>query len=256
MTAKIDARGRGNSQRAIMSSLNGAMDLLFQDGEIRGVNVADMVRTLAASIINGWNESGSKATELSELSALFRMEGGRATTDNFRLVGPLVRVSGTGTVDIGAKTLQFKLDPKLVASLEGQGGAGKPAGFGVPVVVQGAWSSPRIYPEIAGILDNPDAAFGKLKDLGSGLFGSSPGQGNSPGNSLLKGFEGLMGPRDSGRAPSGSSRTEPNTQSRTQEKPRSQDPQSPGLSGYAVGAPGQFVAFPGQSAAGRAKSNP
>jgi len=194
MVARIDTRGGGNSERAIMSSLAGAIDLRFQDGAIRGVNIAEMIRTLGGSIINGWNESGAKRTDMTELTALFRIERGQATTDNLRLMGPLVRVSGSGTADIGAKTLQFRLDPKLVASLEGQGGAANPLGLGVPVVVQGSWSAPQIYPEIAGILDNPEAAFGKLKELGSGLLG---GQSGSAG-SLLQGLGGLLG-RDGSR---------------------------------------------------------
>jgi len=194
MVARIDTRGRGNSERAIMSSLAGAIDLRFQDGGIRGVNIAEMIRTLGGSIINGWNESGAKRTDMTELIALFRIERGQATTDNLRLMGPLVRVNGSGTADIAAKTLQFRLVPKLVASLEGQGGAANPLGLGVPVVVQGSWSAPRIYPEIAGILDNPEAAYGKLKELGSGLLS---GQSGSAG-SLLQGLGGLLG-RDGGR---------------------------------------------------------
>lgn len=191
MVARIDARGRGNSERAIMTTLGGAVDLQFQDGAIRGINIAEMIRTLGGSIISGWNESGAKRTDMSQLTALFRIDRGQATTDNLRMMGPLVRVNGTGTADIAAKTLQFRLDPKLVASLEGQGGAANPIGLGVPVVVQGSWGAPRIYPEIAGILDNPEAAFGKLKELGSGLLGS--GGQSGPAGSMIKGFEALLG---------------------------------------------------------------
>ena len=191
MVTQIDARGSGNSERAIMTTLGGAVDLQFQDGAIRGINIAEMIRTLGGSIISGWNESGAKRTDMSQLTALFRIDRGQATTDNLRMMGPLVRVNGTGTADIAAKTLQFRLDPKLVTSLEGQGGAANPIGLGVPVVVQGSWGAPRIYPEIAGILDNPEAAFGKLKELGSGLLGS--GGQSGPAGSMIKGFEALLG---------------------------------------------------------------
>jgi AsmA protein len=218
MVAKIDAHGRGSSPRAVMSSLSGAVALRFDNGEIRGVNVSQMVRTLAAKILSGWNESRAEKTDLTEMSALFRIQDGRATTDNLRLIGPLVRVSGAGTVDIGAKMLAFRLDPKVVMSLEGQGSAANPVGLGVPVVVQGPWGAPRIYPEIAGILDNPDAAFGQLRELGSGLLkgsglpklpgglspggsgsgGSTPG-GSLSGGSLTQGIESLFGTKDGGK---------------------------------------------------------
>ena len=58
---------------------------------------------------------------------------------------------------------------------EGQGRAADPVGLGIPVVIDGPWAEPRIYPEMAGILDNPDAAYAKLKEMGKGLFGASGG---------------------------------------------------------------------------------
>ena len=137
MQAKIDARGQGKSLRAVMSTLGGAVDLLVQDGEIRNVNVAKMIRTLATSTLSGWQEDKAEKTDLTQLSAFFRIDGGQATTDNLRLLGPLVRVTGTGAADLGAKTLQFRVEPKLVLSLEGQGGAVDPIGIGVPVVGAG-----------------------------------------------------------------------------------------------------------------------
>jgi AsmA protein len=163
-----------------MSTLHGAVDLSVQDGELRSVNIAKMIRFVAAGTLSGWQENKAEKTDLTQLSAFFRLEGGKASTDNLRLLGPLVRVTGAGTADIAAKTLQFRVEPKLVLSLEGQGGAADPVGIGVPVVVQGSWGTPRIYPEVAGILDNPEAAYAKLRELGQGLFGMNPGQSGIP----------------------------------------------------------------------------
>ena len=180
MQAKIDARGRGSNPRAIISTLYGAVDLSVQDGELRSVNIAKMIRFVAAGTLSGWQENKAEKTDLTQLSAFFRLEGGKASTDNLRLLGPLVRVTGAGTADLAAKTLSFRVEPKLVLSLEGQGGASDPIGIGVPVLVQGPWGAPRIYPEVAGILDNPEAAYAKLRELGQGLFGMSAGQSGIP----------------------------------------------------------------------------
>ena len=38
-------------------------------------------------------------------------------------------------------------------------------------MIEGPWGEPRIYPDMQGILDNPDAAYAKLRELGKGLFG-------------------------------------------------------------------------------------
>jgi AsmA protein len=175
LQAKLALRSTGNSQRAIMSNLGGTVFANFQDGAIRGLNVAQMIRSLTASTLSGWQESQEQATDLSQLSASFRVENGQATTSDLNLVGPLVRMTGAGTVDPPAKALAFRVEPKLVMTTEGQGRAADPVGLGIPVVIDGPWSSPRIYPDTAGILDNPDAAYAKLKEMGKGLFGAGGG---------------------------------------------------------------------------------
>jgi AsmA protein len=196
LQAKFDVRASGESERAVMSSLSGSVDARIQDGKILGINLPKMIRTLTARTLTGWQESRTESTDLSDLSASFRLEDGRATTSNLRLLGPLVRVNGSGTVDLAAKTLQFKLDPKLVASLEGQGGAADPLGFGVPVNVEGSWTDPRIYPDVAGILSDPDGAYAKLNALGQGLF--SKGQGSGL-DTLMQGLGTILGPRNDRR---------------------------------------------------------
>jgi AsmA protein len=195
LQAKLDVRASGESEREMMSSLSGMVDVRLQDGQLLGINVAKMIRTLTARTLTGWQESRTESTDLSDLSASFRLENGRATTSNIRLLGPLVRVNGSGTVDLAAKTLQFKLDPKLVASLEGQGGPADPLGFGVPVNVEGSWDDPRIYPDVAGILSDPDDAYAKLNALGQGLFGK--GQGGL--DTLMQGLGTILGPKNEGR---------------------------------------------------------
>ena len=202
MQAKIAVRSAGASQRAIMSNLNGTAFVNFQDGAIRGLNVARMIRSLASGTLSGWQETKDETTDLSQLAASFSVERGQATTTDLNLVGPLVRVTGTGTVDLGTKSLAFRVEPKLVLTTEGQGRASDPVGLGIPVVIDGPWAGPRIYPDIAGILDNPDAAYAKLKEMGKGLFG--PNSGGLGG--LINGLTGLggnQGNNPAGTPPSG-----------------------------------------------------
>jgi AsmA protein len=181
MQAKLAFRSSGASQRAIMSSLSGTAFVVFQDGAIRDLNIAKMIRSLTSGTLSGWQEGRDQTTDLTQLSASFRVEQGQATTTDLTLIGPLVRMTGTGTVDLSAKTLAFRVEPKLVMTTEGQGSAANPVGLGIPVAIEGPWAEPRIYPEIAGMLDNPDAAYAKLKEMGKGLFG--PGSGSNGGMS-------------------------------------------------------------------------
>jgi AsmA protein len=129
--------------------------------------------------LSGWQEGRDQTTDLTQLSASFRVEQGQATTNDLTLAGPLVRMTGAGTVDLPAKTLAFRVEPKLVMTTEGQGSAANPVGLGIPVAIEGPWAEPRIYPDVAGMLDNPDAAYAKLKEMGKGLFGTGAGSGMS-----------------------------------------------------------------------------
>jgi AsmA protein len=107
-------------------------------------------------------------------------------------------MTGAGTIDLGTKQIGFRVEPKLVMTTEGQGRASDPVGLGIPVMIAGPWGSPRIYPEMQGILDNPEAAYAKLKEMGKGLFGQNgAGLGAAIGN-LLGGQPGAAGGQQGG----------------------------------------------------------
>lgn len=208
LQAKLALRSAGNSQRALMANMQGTAFVNFQDGAIRGINVAQMIRSLTSGTLSGWqgnqDPNQEQSTDLSQLSASFRIDKGQAVTTDLNLIGPLVRVTGAGTIALDTKMMGFRVEPKLVMTTEGQGRANEAVGFGIPVMIQGSWSQPRIYPDMAGVLDNPDAAYAKLREMGKGLFGpdgaglgnilgnlgsnlglggtTAPGGGNAPGN--------------------------------------------------------------------------
>ncbi len=189
MQAKIAAQSAGASQHAIMANMSGTAFVIFQDGAIRGVNIAQMIRSLTASTLNGWQQQDQQATDLTQMSASFKVDHGQAVTTDLNLVGPLVKVTGAGTIDLGTKQMGFRVEPKLVMTTEGQGRTSDPVGFGIPVMISGPWSAPRIYPDMQGVLDNPDAAYAKLREMGKGLFGPN---GANLGNLNLGGILGTQ----------------------------------------------------------------
>jgi AsmA protein len=201
LQGRFDLTATGNSERAIMASLGGTVQLTLQDGAIRGLNIPSIVRALSSQTLQGWQDRQTEKTDLTSMNASYRVANGVATVEDMRLSGPLVRMTGKGTVDIAAQTIDLRVDPKVVLSLQGQGASNEPAGLGVPVVIRGPWNNPQLHPEIAGILDNPDAAFAKLKTMGGSLFGVLRDEASTPaGRKRLedagKSLEQMM--RDSG----------------------------------------------------------
>jgi AsmA protein len=66
-------------------------------------------------------------------------------------------MSLTGTVDLLRRALDVKaeLQPPETAPLP------------VPMIVQGNWAAPRIYPDIPDILNNPEGGFARLRPIES-----------------------------------------------------------------------------------------
>ena len=118
-----------------------------------------------------------------------------ANNSDLQLRGPLLRLTGGGEVNIVKENLDYVVRPKLVASLEGQGGQQSDLqGLEVPVRIKGPWKTPRISPDIEGIVNDPAALtntidnaakaikkLGKNKDFESMIKGVLNGQ--SDGNS-------------------------------------------------------------------------
>jgi AsmA protein len=262
LDATVNIQAVGSSQRDVVSNLAGIAVTKFQDGEVRGINVAKMIRALTNGTLAGWQEGQSETTDLTELSASFQIDHGQAQTQDFKLAGPLVRVTGIGTADLNTKAINFRLEPKLVMTTQGQGASGDPIGFGVPVMVQGPWNQPRFFLDMAGILDNPDAAYAQLRQLGQGLFGSNflqpnAATGNAPntntpaGNNIMNGIgnliQGLTG-KPNQTAPAGQT---PATQQAPAQGQQAAPAQGQAAQGGAAN-PSQAAPAQGQSALGGA----
>ncbi|GAA0785475.1 AsmA family protein [Roseibium denhamense] len=186
----LDVSASGGSEMALVQSLSGTANYQFADGAIRGINVPKMVRGLSVETLLGWQENPSAKTDFSSLGATFQIESGIARTDDLSLIGPLVRMSGKGTTDLPKRTLAWRVEPRIVPTLEGQaptprrkGEDKKLAGLGVPIVIDGSWDNPRIYPDIAGILENPEAAYKQLQQVGGELL--SVLKGDKPASEQL-----------------------------------------------------------------------
>jgi len=189
--AKFDLKAAGASPLQIMSGLDGTASFLFEDGELRGLNLPKMLQSLLETILSGWDTNASDRTKFSTFGASFRITDGQARTDDLLFAGPFVRVAGSGTANLVEQTLDFRLDPKLVMSSGAQASGPKSWSVGVQVLAQGPWSKPQIYADLPGILKDPAAALGKLRPGEKGL----PGLSGGGADSLLKTLDGLMGGR-------------------------------------------------------------
>lgn len=160
---------RGLTQRRLVSALNGDVTLQFSNGAIRGINIAQVVRNAKEGKFSGFAADTAQKTDFSEISSRFTIAAGIARTDSINLLSPLVRMNGAGIVDIPRRLLDMRLAPKLVASLDGQGGSLNLQGLEIPILVQGPWANPKITPDFEALIRDPDKALKTINNLGLSL---------------------------------------------------------------------------------------
>jgi AsmA protein len=158
----IQVSGRGKSERALISSLDGKGAVSFLNGAITGINLAEMVRNVGTAFTAG---GGTQKTDFAELGGTFTMTNGIVTNKDLALKSPLLRVEGAGTVELPPRTVHYRVEPKAVASLEGQGGKTDAGGISVPVIVEGPWDNLSFRPDVAAM------AKGKVNEAIQGAIG-------------------------------------------------------------------------------------
>jgi AsmA protein len=182
LNAELAVAGTSSDTSSLARSLSGNAKVQFADGAIRGIDVAKVVNSLQSLISSGYQEDSQDRTEFAELSASLAITDGVARTEDLRLQGPFVRMDGSGSIDLAAETIDMRLNPRVVASMAGQGGEFDVSGLGLPVIVTGPLAQPRIYPDVRNILSNPQQALQTWSELRSrlgNLGGSTEGLGDA-----------------------------------------------------------------------------
>lgn len=172
-------RGEGASERDMIASLAGGIDVDLADGAIVGFNVAKLLRGIGQGRIGDFDRVASERTDFSEMKAHFAVANGVASNQDLKVVSPLLRVSGAGKVELTERRIDYTARPRLVASLTGQGASepqGEPAkGLELPVRITGSWDKPDIHADVAGILKDPDKTIEAVKEIGRQLGGKKTG---------------------------------------------------------------------------------
>lgn len=167
----LDIEGAGVSMARLTRSLGGSAAMRLTNGAIIGYNLAALVRNITSL---GQSGGETPRTDFAEMGGTFSIQEGVAYNNDFLLQGPLVRMTGEGSIDIGSQTLNYLLRPKAVATLEGQGGARDLAGLTFPLRVTGYWGDPSITPDLSldaldveSFIADPGAATQQLEALGA-----------------------------------------------------------------------------------------
>lgn len=137
---ELEFLGVGNSIDAVMKSLEGQGSLELGKGELRGLDIAGMLRTLDPGFVG----EGQK-TIFEGLAGTYSIAGGVLSNSDLKLVAPYLTAAGTGELGLGERTLNYRLRPTALAAEDGSGGVM------VPLLITGAWADPSFRLDLESI---------------------------------------------------------------------------------------------------------
>lgn len=126
--ARIKVLAVGATQEAMIRSLKGETLLQVGKGEVVGLDIAGMLRTMDP----GYVGSGRK-TLFDSLSITGKIENGIWRSDDLALMAKGFAARGVGSVDLGGRMLEYRLLPRLGTN-----------GSEVPVLIRGPWAGPQV----------------------------------------------------------------------------------------------------------------
>lgn len=177
----------GDTPEAIKKTISGDGDLMFRDGAIVGIDLAGMVRNVQAAFGLAAKSEEKPKTDFAELHVPFTIKQGLVNTSRTTILSPLIRVTAAGKAHLVTETLDFRVEPKFVATLKGQGDTMERSGIMVPVLVSGTFAEPKFKPDLEGMVK--DKFEKKLEDLQKELLGGDK-QKDKPSSleDQIKGF--------------------------------------------------------------------
>jgi AsmA protein len=130
---------QGDMASRMKKTLDGNLSLTLVDGAIRGINVARTLRDAKGALTGAQTQTANRneKTDFSELKASFKISNGVAHNEDLSLKSPLLRVAGSGDIDVGLSRMNYLARATLARTLEGQGGLDKVGGITVPLRIAG-----------------------------------------------------------------------------------------------------------------------
>lgn len=148
----VNMTSEGNSLKALINGLDGKFESDLNHGALKGLNLAKMVRdaTNIGDLVRSGNLtiasfrealSPEAETDFSSFIGNLDFNNGVASITNLSMENPVVGITGGGSIDLGARTLDISLTPRVDVNAAGAGSTLALGDIPIPVRVYGSWSS-------------------------------------------------------------------------------------------------------------------
>jgi AsmA protein len=157
--ANIKLAGSGKNTDDVMKTLDGTVDFKVADGALEGADLWYEIRRARAVLKQQAipERSGPARTPFTALTGSGVMKSGVLANNDLNVAMQYLKVTGQGTVDVPASTLDYKLIA-AVLKIPREGADTAQAqdlvDAEIPVKITGSLSDPKVRPDLEGYLKN------------------------------------------------------------------------------------------------------
>ena len=134
--------GSGASVDAIMHSLKGSGSIALSKGEILGLDIAGMLRTMDTNYVG----AGQK-TIFDAITATFQIAQGVLTNDDLAFSSEYLTAAGKGWVGLGERNQKYRISATALAGAVGE------EGITAPLIIGGTWAKPTFALDLAALAE-------------------------------------------------------------------------------------------------------
>ncbi|MDZ4077611.1 MULTISPECIES: AsmA family protein [Hydrocarboniphaga] len=146
-TVNLDITTAGKTVGDVRKALNGDVSLNFKNGAVKGFNLGEMLRKGKAMLAGQQYVAPAEPveTDFAVIDFSGKIVNGVLKSDSLDARNPLLRVGGSGEIDLVNETFNYTAKPTIVESSKGQGGRGLEdlGGLTVPIKLTGTFSAPK-----------------------------------------------------------------------------------------------------------------
>ncbi len=151
----ISLKSNGNSVYDYVNRLSGGGDMIINNGVVSGYSLPTLFAKTGTALGVVESNDGVK-TPFDNITLDFSMDGGVMRLREGSLRAPSLKAGTTGTINLGAKSLDLVLTPQTIpnAVIQEDGTSKQYAGLMVPIIIKGPFSNVTLKPDYTRTLGN------------------------------------------------------------------------------------------------------
>jgi uncharacterized protein involved in outer membrane biogenesis len=135
--------GQGATERQIVESLTGQVQLSVADGTVTGFDVERILRDLQRGRLDRLAPRRQDQTSFSALTGTFDIAGGVARTGDLKLVSKHVELKGEGQIELGPRRIDATLETKIDGGKPADGAVVSIGTLQLPISIKGPLDRPE-----------------------------------------------------------------------------------------------------------------